>query len=303
MHSISLTPEECETENDIASLVCPKAGYYVPCNLYTAWGTRVSSCADITSEESTFMVPESRPFAIPTKGIGYKSEILHLPLPTGSPFVMETLSEAPRVFRLRHFFTVEEAKQLINLAEDNLIEVGNSRGERAVDTFYDLSTDLAVSIKKRAFDLLGIYPFDEKLIEGLHISHFRPKQGSPPRLDWIEPSSNSFGHNYNSAADGTNRYVTFLMTLSAAEEGGETVFPLLEPQDTKKGDHKVAERLEHPYDEEEGSENDLAAECDSRMTVKLMSLETLVVYSQKPNGVPNYLSLHGRCPVIKVRLD
>ena len=263
----------------------------------------MSSCADISSEESTFMVPESRPFTIPTKGIGYKSEILHLPLPTGSPFVMETLSEAPRVFRLRNFFTVEEAKQLIDLAEDNLIEVGNSRGERAVDTFYDLSTDLAVSIKKRAFDLLGIYPYDEKLIEGLHISHFRQRQGSPPRLDWIESSSDSLGHNYNSAADGTNRYVTFLLTLSAADEGGETVFPLLEPQDEKKGDHRVTERLKQPYDEEDGSETDLAADCASRLTVKLISLETLVVYSQKPNGVPDYLSLHGRCPVIKVSLD
>jgi hypothetical protein len=77
-----LTPEECDTDDDIAGLVCPKSEYFFPCVLYTAWGTRISSCTDLSNGDSVFIVPEDRLFMIPTKGVGHRTEILHLSLPT-----------------------------------------------------------------------------------------------------------------------------------------------------------------------------------------------------------------------------
>ena len=55
--------------------MCPKAGLGFlaglekGCALFSAYGTRVTSCADLKPEEDTvFMVPNGRLFMIPTQG-------------------------------------------------------------------------------------------------------------------------------------------------------------------------------------------------------------------------------------------
>lgn len=53
---------------------------------------------------------------LPTHGVGYRTEIAHIGMPTGKPIVLETLSEYPRIFRVKNFFTEEEADQLIEAA-------------------------------------------------------------------------------------------------------------------------------------------------------------------------------------------
>lgn len=38
-------------------------------------------------------------------------------------------------------------------------------------------------------------------------------------------------------------------------------------------------------------------ECKTRFSLSTKKYETYIFYSQKPNGKPDYLSIHGHCPV------
>ena len=75
---IRITPDDCDTDDDIASVICPKADYNFPCVLFTPWGTRISSCVDISAEDSVFIVPDDRLYMIPSKGVGYRTELRHI---------------------------------------------------------------------------------------------------------------------------------------------------------------------------------------------------------------------------------
>jgi hypothetical protein len=187
---ITLTPDECETENDIALVICPKFEYFFPCSLYTAWATRVASCSDLNYDDNVFIVPEDRLYMLPTKGIGHRSEIVHIPLPTQSPIHVETLSDSPKIFRLSNFISSFEANELIfygkslfddALSQQRLKKEGiknevllDEDYHRSGDTYYNVHSELVTNIKKRAFDLLGLFPFDEKMIEGFQVSDVIP---------------------------------------------------------------------------------------------------------------------------------
>lgn len=100
----------------LGEMVCPKIGMSSTCALFSAWGTRVTSCVDAKADNNVFVVPNNRLFMLPTHGVGHRTEIAHIGMPTGKPIVLETLSEYPRIFRVKNFFTEEEADQLIATA-------------------------------------------------------------------------------------------------------------------------------------------------------------------------------------------
>lgn len=50
---------------------------------------------------------------LPTKGVGYSATIDHIGAPDAGPIQLETLSEWPRVFRLRNFVSTSEVQQML----------------------------------------------------------------------------------------------------------------------------------------------------------------------------------------------
>mmetsp|Transcript_14450 Transcript_14450/g.19826 ORF Transcript_14450/g.19826 Transcript_14450/m.19826 type:complete len:637 (+) Transcript_14450:1-1911(+) len=249
---ISLNKAECfKSTQDLGEIVCPKvglgflAGIDKGCSLFSAYGTRVTSCSDLKPEEdSVFVVPQGRLFMLPSTGVGYRMEIHHIDMPTHLPIVVETLSLQPRIFRLVNFFSSEEADMLVHNAltieEESHRLKRSSTGatgytvdnKRTSEGAFDTSSDVAMRIKRRSFDMLGIFPFDESFSDGLQVLRYNLSTAYDTHMDWIGTHSvgtEATDHDYDSAGEGTNRYATIILYLSDVEAGGETVFPDREP--------------------------------------------------------------------------
>jgi len=110
---------------------------------------------------------------------------------------LETLSEAPRVFRVHNFFSADEADFLIDYAlkitDEPLMLKRSSTGAngytvneiRTSENAFDSESHIAISMRKRAFSLLGI-PFDEELADGLQVLRYNQSTAYIAHLDWIE---------------------------------------------------------------------------------------------------------------------
>lgn len=196
-------------------------------------------------------------------------DIIHLGQPSFAPIMLETLSEYPRIFRLHNFFNEYEADALIADAveeyqsnpppprprrpsyltteTDTEMEINANEfmasmqngiehpleamtGDR-IDLSKDsvmLKSDVALRLRRRVLDLLGVFPYDGTYAEGWQVLRYNTSQGYDIHQDWIEPSFLA-SHDYNSAYEGTNRFIAVYLYLKTPMEGGETVFPLLDP--------------------------------------------------------------------------
>lgn len=119
---------------------------------------------------------------------------------------------------------------------------------------------------------------------------------------------NTTRYNYDSAGKGGNRYATALFYLNDLGEGhgGETVFPESWPTHQPEEEHvdldKALEALRASGDAsglKEGSmEEEMVAQCRSKLAVKPKKGKAIMFYSQLPDGSPDQSSLHGGCPVL-----
>jgi len=226
------------------------------------------------------------------------------------------------VFRLLNFFSELEADTLVNNAlsetEDSYRLKRSSTGavgytvdsKRTSEGAFDIKSEVAMAVKRRTFDLLGIFPYDESYADGLQVLRYNQTAAYIQHMDWIEPFDET-DHDWDSAGDGTNRFATVLLYLSDVEEGGETVFSQAKPAGggdspivTKKEalaetNLYLSERnLSHLFVEGSWQRN-MVAECRSRLVMRPRKAEALLFYSQLPDGAVDRLSLHGGCPVIE----
>ena len=190
--TVDLTPEECLTKNDIAITLCPKTNFPPKCSLYSSWGTKVTSCAEISPGESLFMVHEERVFMLPTRGVGDRREVFHVPSPIPSNrIILETLRDIPRMFKIENFLSPEEGQRLLSSARDYSDDpplppshTNNNDAPNTAKILYNPYSQVAVTLKRRAFDLLGIHPVDDSLVEGFQVRK-TPKNTSKTHLIFV----------------------------------------------------------------------------------------------------------------------
>ena len=319
--SVELTAGDCATKANIGTIVCPRTGHDDDCTLYSAWGTVVSSCAELRPADLVYVVPRGRLFMWPSHDVGHRAEIKHVPMPDGRAIVLETLSQRPRVFRLQNFFTEAEAEGLIehalSIQDDSHRLKRSSTGatgytvdsKRTSEGAFDTNSEIALAIKRRSFDVLGIRPYDESFSDGIQVLRYNQTTAYIAHMDWIEPTKLNNDHNWESAGEGTNRYATILLYLSGVEDGGETVFTQAKPigEGARVIPKKQAEEETTSYLDSKNItelfptgtwQRNMIVECRSRMAIKPVKAEAVLFYSQFPDGRVDRLSVHGGCPVL-----
>ena len=178
-------------------MVCPKVDRGNRCSLHSRYGSRVNSCSDIKSGDAIFVVPPGRYFIWPTFHVGHIAKVTHVTVPQnifgslmgGSKssrhdvIEIETISIQPKVFKVRNFFTESEADGLIANAlkiteEDYKLKRSSTGQEYSIDNYrtsenaFDTNSDLAKSLKKRVFELLGVFPYEEMMADGLQVLRY-----------------------------------------------------------------------------------------------------------------------------------
>eukprot|EP01031_Cornospumella_fuschlensis_P045605 gene45605-55815_t len=93
---VLLTAADCQAKADLGAVLCASRSLAQQCALYTPWGTRVTSCADLKPHDSVFLVPDGRLFVLPLRE---PTDLLHILLPGADqpPIRVRTLSDQPRV--------------------------------------------------------------------------------------------------------------------------------------------------------------------------------------------------------------
>jgi prolyl 4-hydroxylase len=134
----------------------------------------------------------------------------------------ELLHKEPLIMRMEGVLTDEECEQLIQAAAPRLkpsklvnrvvSEIRTSRGM----FFEEGESPFIHRIEQRIAQLMNV-PIEHA--EGLQVLHYGPGQEYKAHHDFFAP---------NTPAAGNNRISTLVIYLNDVEEGGETVFPLLD---------------------------------------------------------------------------
>lgn len=320
---ISLSSAEC-TENGgrfISNVICEKASWKEPCKVFTETGRIVSDCSHLEGVSNVVLVKLDRQFMFPTYEIGHRAVLDHIESPVlNQPIIVETISESPKLFKLINFFTTDEADQLINGAlsftDDEFRLKRSSTGtngyhvdtHRTSENAFDTTSPIAVTIKRRSFDVLGM-EYEETWADGLQILRYNVSTAYTTHYDYIDGGNQPLVHNFDSASEeGTNRYATILLYLTDLEEngGGETVFPNGLSEDfplsniTKEDTDELLMALNISDKFEEGSwQREMVHTCRTKLSVKPKRAEAVLFYSQFPNGEPDRSAYHGGCPVLQ----
>ena len=132
------------------------------------------------------------------------------------------LHKEPLVMKFEQLLTDDECRQLIETAAPRLSEsklvnkvVSDIRTSRGM-FFKEEENPFIHRIEKRISELMNV-PIEHA--EGLQVLNYGPGQEYKAHYDF-------FGQNSPSA--GNNRISTLIIYLNDVEEGGETVFPLLQ---------------------------------------------------------------------------
>lgn len=158
--------------------------------------------------------------------------------------------------------------------------------------------------------VLGYDEYDEGHTDGLQILRYNLTKAYIPHMDYLDSDRyDTEGYDFDSAAKGGNRYATILLYMSdlGEHDGGETVFakgwPVGQPEEEHVNLPQALKALRESGDAEalmEGSwQEEMVAQCRSRLAVRPNSARAVLFYSQHPDGSPDKASLHGGCPVLR----
>eukprot|EP00879_Flechtneria_rotunda_P002604 GHRR01002805.1.p1 GENE.GHRR01002805.1~~GHRR01002805.1.p1 ORF type:complete len:312 (+),score=60.59 GHRR01002805.1:150-1085(+) len=192
------------------------------------------------------------------------------------------LAWEPRAYHLKGLLTDEECDHIKAISQDQLTasDVVNSdtgKSERSqvrtsTGTFFNMGHDDVITrIEERVADVTML-PRENQ--EGLQVLKYVDGQKYEPHHDYFHDVFNK------DPARGGQRVVTVLMYLATPEEGGETVFPDVDPSLKVEGEGWS-----------DCAKNGLAH--------KPKKGDALMFYSLTPDGVEDPHSLHGSCPTTK----
>lgn len=278
------------------------------------------TCASNQLDVHLYAVPAGRVFIFAPSHVG---EIFHLPhvkVPGGLPVSLKVLSLEPRVFDVFNFFDKEESAEIVRKAKAETSEshrikrssTGSSgyniNSRRTSENGFDTHGKIAIAVKKRCFDVLGFDEYLEGSADGLQVLRYNTTTAYTPHLDWIDDPRRREEHNYDSEGVGSNRFATILLYMTDMEEGdgGETVFVHGWPIGQPESEHEeYSEALKAVRESgvasmfDKGSwEEEMVAQCRSRLAIRPNSARAVLFYSQHPNGTADESSLHGGCPVL-----
>ena len=243
---------------------------------------------------------------------------------TKGPMTLTCLQASPKAFYVQNFLSDQEAEELIAFAqsEKNPYRLRPSTtghkswtqgGESSTNTKrtslngFDISSPTGKRIKRRAFQLARIEPYDEKLADGIQVLRYEPGQAYIPHTDYFAYRTSN-DHLWDPRIPGgTNRFATVFLYLSDVAAGGHTVFPKV-PRAKMRAEGSPslasAERAEktnvsHAVNLSHSSwEAKMAGECETAFSVPPRKGDALLFYSQQPDGSLDEMSFHGGCPVL-----
>ncbi|KAL5662411.1 hypothetical protein ACJX0J_029536, partial [Zea mays] len=137
------------------------------------------------------------------------------------------------VFLYQHFLSDDEANHLISLARAELKRSAVADNMSGKSTLSEVRTSSGTFLRK------GQDPIVEGIEDKIAAWTFLPKENGEDiqvlrykHGEKYEPHYDYFTDNVNTVRGG-HRYATVLLYLTDVPEGGETVFPLAEPDDAK----------------------------------------------------------------------
>lgn len=292
------------------------------CRAYSDQGRLVASYATLVNGGNLWVVPTGRQFLWPSVAIGHRQPVGGLRVVAEGPVELETLAHEPKLFRLHNFITQAEVDGLVSSLDDIELEQSTSglqmrdskssknkgitTGRRTSTNAWDSDSDLAMTIKRRAFDMLQFDEFEPGWCDGLQMVHYDPGQYYHLHQDWFDPVSlPQSTYNWDPSNGGANRFATLFIYLSDTDLGGETVFPsAVKPtnwtSDSRGTDEEIKALAAELFDE---STQDLQLEmvdtCRQKLAVVPRKGDAVLWYHQDVLGHLDLKALHGACPPLR----
>ncbi|XP_078435442.1 2-oxoglutarate (2OG) and Fe(II)-dependent oxygenase superfamily protein [Wolffia australiana] len=203
-----------------------------------------------------------------------------------NPSKVKQISWKPRAFVYEGFLTDEECDHLVSLARSQIKRSQVADSTSGENKLSDVRTSSGTFIRKAQDSIVkGI---EEKIAawtflpyengEDIQVLRYEHGQKYDPHHDYFTDPVNILR--------GGHRIATVLMYLSNVDKGGETVFPSVQPQE---GLRRSAQEEDHDL-----------SDCGRQgIAVKPRKGDALLFFSLRPDAVPDELSLHAGCPVIK----
>lgn len=193
----------------------------------------MTSCDDLIGQPFVSVVPSKERFIYIPLEIGREVPIQDIS-PLDKPVVLKTLSQKPKIFEIMNFFSSDDADFLISNAlsirtETHRLKRSTTGTEnvlidrkRTSESAFDVTSSVALKLKRRTQELLRYGPYDETMMDGFQILRYNVSAAYNSHLDYIESHVDV---KYDTTRGGTNRFATVLFYLNDVEMGGETVFP------------------------------------------------------------------------------
>jgi prolyl 4-hydroxylase len=262
--------------------------------LHTVRGDPLKDTASLVDGELLFLVPEDETWVWPGVKLGHRVVVCETCGANDGPIELETLSLAPRAFRVTGIVSEEDAELITEAARPKLFKSQVIEGGREFDhpgrtssqTWMPLKSSPAVArVEERACAAVKI-PRTARYHETMQVVSYVDGQKYDAHYDTFDPKL--FPDNV-SVQQGRQRLLTLFFYLVEPEEGGHTVFP----------------RADVPgsYGEDKPIYNN--ADCSRGLQVPPNRLSAVLWYNLDArdgahmDGVTDVRSLHSGCPVTK----